>query len=117
MNWWRKLRMKIRLQQLSADEDIMKVVKEGIKKIEKVETKECTHQILNQLMKGDLWYQCKECKMVFFFQGGAGWDINQIPILTKNLNESLNIKEESEQNKESKNAEEKKIQSNKKKNK
>jgi hypothetical protein len=72
----------------------LKAVKKGIQKVKKEEKEACSHETLNQLFPNDLWYQCKKCKMVFFFQGGAGWDVAQIPILTKNLNDSLKIKEE-----------------------
>jgi hypothetical protein len=92
MNLWQKIRMKLRLQQLNADEDILRAVKKGIEKI-KVEKKEaCSHQVLNQVIEGDLWYQCPKCKMVFFFPSGAGWEENQIPVLVKNLSDSLKIK-------------------------
>jgi len=94
MNLWQKIRMRFRLAQIGADQDILETIKKGLKEV-KVEKKDgCNHQTLEQLIEKDMWYQCRHCKMVFFLQGAAGWDVNQIPILTKKLNESLKINEE-----------------------
>lgn len=95
-NLWRKIRMWFRLQQISADQDILKAVKKGVEKLKVEKQEECEHTELKQLIEKDMWYQCKKCKMVFFIQGASGWDKNQIPILTKKLNESLKIKDENE---------------------
>ena len=102
MNLWQKIRMRFRLAQIGADKDILETIKKGIEKVKVEKQEECEHQTLDQLIEKDMWYQCRKCKMVFFSSGFFGWDVKQIGILTKKLNDSLNIKEEKEKNGEKK---------------
>jgi len=117
MNLWKKIRMRIRLEQIGADQDILKTIKKGLETVKLEKQEECEHKTLDQLIEKDMWYQCRKCKMVFFIQGASGWDVNQIAVLTKKLNESLKIKDEDERNEKSTNEKKEEIGSNKKKNK
>ena len=94
MNLFRKIRMWWRLQTIGADQDILRTVKKGIEKLKVEKTEGCEHTTLDQLIEKDMWYQCRKCKMVFFSSGFFGWDVKQIAVLTKKLNDSLKIKEE-----------------------
>ncbi len=89
MKWTDKLLMKWRLKSMKADENILDMIQKQMK-VEKID--ECQHERLNQLIKKDIWYQCKKCKMVFCLFEAPGWRKEQIPILIDNLEKSLKIK-------------------------
>ena len=58
----------------------------------KQETPECSHPTLKQFLEKTGWYQCKECKTIFFLTGQEGWEEETFKNLVKELGKRLNKK-------------------------
>jgi hypothetical protein len=97
-NIWKRIRMRIRLEQMGADKDIIEAVKKGVKRIEKKETLECQHSILRKLLPGHFYYQCGKCKMVFYIHGADGFQKEGLVKLSEDLLNALKVEPKKEAN-------------------